>query len=189
MSPIRATQLTNRLVPTIVSASDSCNFLRKVQAVIELCNTLLQLVYVLGKLAGEVLGLALAGSLLIAYVAWWLWAVNWKRMWPVLAQGAWAPLVLLMLTSALVWSRISPSDCTCLPFVTVPNFWWQLGEVGLLVAVALFCGWLQGVFGWTPAEISLEPPVDHGEAHGHGEVHHDVGESHAAEDTHGHEHH
>jgi hypothetical protein len=50
--------------------------------------------------------------------------------------------------------------------MTIPNFWWQLGGVGLLVGTALFCGWLQGVLGWTPEEIDLEPPV-HAAAHGH----------------------
>jgi len=42
---------------------------------------------------------------------------------------------------------------------------WQLGGVGLLVAVTLLCGWLQGVFGWTPAEINLEPVEEAGAGH------------------------
>src|SRR5437763_1131546 len=78
--------------------------------------------------------------------------------WPVLAEGAWVPVVLLMLVGALAWSRISPGPCTCLGFVTLPNFWWQLGAVGGLVALALFCGWLQGLLGWAPEEVNLEPP-------------------------------
>jgi hypothetical protein len=104
------------------------------------------------------------------WCAWWLWAVNWKKAWPVLAEGAWAPVVLLMLMAAMVWSRIAPSPCDCLGFVTVPNGWWQLGSVAALVATALFCGWLQGYFGWTPREVSVEPPpaaTGHGHGHGH----------------------
>jgi hypothetical protein len=77
------------------------------------------------------------------------------------------PLVLILVVSALVWSQLAPSDCSCLGFITVPNFWWQLGGVGLLAAVTLFCGWLQGVFGWTPAEVELEPPMPAGHGHGH----------------------
>ena len=133
-------------------------------------QSLWQIVLDLGSLSVELLALALTWSLLIAWVAWWLLAVNWTKAWPVLARGAWAPLVLLMLVSALVWSRISPTDCGCLGFVTIPNFWWQLGAVGLLAAVTFFCGWLQGLFHWAPAEISLEPPApdpSHGHAHGH----------------------
>ena len=98
-------------------------------------------------------------ALFFIWVAWWLGAVNWKKVWPILAQGGWAPVTLLTVVSALVWSRLAASDCTCLGFLTLPNFWWQLGAVGALVGVALFCGWLQTFFNWSPAEISLEPPV------------------------------
>jgi hypothetical protein len=101
------------------------------------------------------------------WCAWWLCGVNWRKTWPVLAQGAWAPVLLLILMAAIVWSRIAPGDCNCLVFVTIPNFWWQLGSIAALTATALFCGWLQGRLGWEPAEIDLEPPpaTDHGHAH------------------------
>jgi hypothetical protein len=137
--------------------------------VAELVDVLVQLVLVLWRLLEDLLVVGLRWSLVIAWTAWWLWAVNWQKTWPVLARGAWAPVVLLMLVAALVWSRLAPGPCDCLGFVTVPNFWWQLGGVGLLAALTLLCGWLQGVFGWTPAEINLEPPapVDHHHGHGH----------------------
>jgi hypothetical protein len=132
---------------------------KKVTEVNDLLQTLQELVIVLGRLLSELLQPILASSLLIAWLAWWLWGVNWTKTWRVLAQGAWAPVVLLMIASALVWSQMAPSDCSCLGLVTVANFWWQLGAVGLLVAVTLLCGWLQGVFGWAPAEVSLDPPA------------------------------
>ena len=127
-----------------------------------------QLAFHLFNLLSALAGFLLQWSLLIAWLAWWLWAVNWKRVWPVLAQGAWVPVVLISVVSALVWSKIAPGECSCLGFTTVPNFWWQLGGVSLLVAVTLLCGWLQEVFGWTPPEVSLEPP----EPAGHGHEHH-----------------
>lgn len=133
----------------------------------ELWQTLFQLVTILGTLLLELLGFALRWSLLIAWVAWWLWGVNWKRAWTALAAGAWAPVVLLMVIAALVWSQIAPSNCDCLAVVTVSNFWWQLGAIGLLVAVTLFCGWLQGIMGWAPPELSLDPPAHGDHAHGH----------------------
>jgi hypothetical protein len=101
------------------------------------------------------------------WCVWWLWGVDWKKAWPVLAAGGWAPVVLLMAVATLVWSRLSPGGCNCLGGLTIPNVWWQLGSVCGLVAVALFCGWLQGYFGWTPHEISLEPPADHGHEAAH----------------------
>ena len=90
------------------------------------------------------------------WIVWWLWAVNWQKLWPVLAGGAWAPAVLLFLMGAVVWSRIAPG-----------RFGWQLGAVAVLAILALFCGWLQGQLHWTPKEISIEPPAGADEGHGH----------------------
>jgi hypothetical protein len=134
----------------------------------ELWDTLVQLVTVLGRLLVELLQLGLHGALLIAWVAWWLLGVNWQKAWPVLRQGGWVPGVLLVFIAALAWSRIAPGPCECLGFVSVPNFWWQLGGVSLIAAVALFCGWLQGKLGLTPADIEVEPPPSHHAEHEHG---------------------
>jgi hypothetical protein len=118
-------------------------------------------------------GLQLLAVLLPAalWAAFWLWAINWKKVWPVLAAGGWAPVVLLTIMAALVWSRIQPGTCSCLGMITFPNFWSQLGSVTSLVAIALFCGWLQGLMRYEPIEVSVEPPAadahDHGAAHGH----------------------
>jgi len=101
------------------------------------------------------------------WMAFWLFAVNWKRTWKFLADGAWAPLILLALMSAFVWSRIAPSTCNCLYFVTLPNFVWQLGSVAALICCALFSGWLQGVLHIQPFEAEFDPP-----AHAHSHDHH-----------------
>jgi hypothetical protein len=129
-----------------------------------LLQTLEQLFTALGQLVVQLLSLAIHWVFLLLWLSWWLLAVNWQRAWPVLRMGGWAPVVLLALIAALTWSRLQPVPCECLGVVTIPNFWWQLGYVAMLVAIALFCGWLQGVMRWAPAEISLEPP-----AHSHGE--------------------
>src|SRR5262249_5038893 len=94
---------------------------------------------------------------------------DWRKVWPVLAQGAWAPCVLLGLVAATVWSRIDPGPCNCLGFATVPNFWWQLGGVSTLVALVLFAGWLQERWCYAPPEVPIEPAAghDHGSAHAH----------------------
>jgi hypothetical protein len=135
----------------------------------ELWEPLRQIVTNLGLLLYYLALLALQWALLLAWLAWWLWGVNWSKVWPVLARGGWLVLVLLLVTAALAWSQMAPSTCNCVGFTVIPNFWWQLGAVGLLAAATLFCGWLQGVFGWQPAEISLEPPEP---AAGHDGQHH-----------------
>jgi len=133
----------------------------------EFWDILWQLMGNLGTLLVMLGTLVLRWSLLIVWVAWWLFAVDWRKAWSVLAHGAWAPAVLLLAVGALVWSRIEPVDCECLGFATVANFWWQLGGVSLLAALALLCGWFQGVFGIVPAEVSVEPAVAHGAGHEH----------------------
>jgi hypothetical protein len=132
-------------------------------------DKLVQLFLILMSLLADLSRFASHWLLLIVWVAWWLWAVNWQRVWPVLARGAWLPVVLLLVMAALVWSQLAPSDCNCLGFITVANFWWQLGAVGSMGALTLFCGWVQGYFGWTPPEIDLEPaaPAGHESGHGH----------------------
>ena len=98
------------------------------------------------------------------WCVWWLFCVNWKKTWPVLSQGGWMPVVLLMVVTALAWSRIFPSTCNCLGF-PIANFLWQLLEVIGFTLLALFCGWVQGRLGWLPPEVHFEPPAHH---HGHG---------------------
>jgi hypothetical protein len=130
-------------------------------------QTLAHLFQDLAQLVRLSLAFLASWSLLIVWIVWWLWGVNWRRCWAALAQGAWAPAVLLLLLLALVWSRLQPGPWTQelgTVVISVPSFWWQLGAVGALAALALFCGWLQGVYAWEPAELDLEPPVH---AHGH----------------------
>ena len=48
----------------------------------------------------EVLGVMLRllpGGL---WCAWWLWCVDWKKAWPVLAEGGLVVVVLLMILPA-----------------------------------------------------------------------------------------
>lgn len=102
------------------------------------------------------------------FTLWCLFGVNWRRAWPVLAAGGWVPLVLIAAFAGAVWSLVWPSTAVVFGVVRVPNGLWQLGAAGVLVCIALFCGWLQDRYGWTPAEINLEPPpVSHDHGHDH----------------------
>jgi hypothetical protein len=128
--------------------------------VIEIVQTLVQLVNIILTLLVEVGTLALRYGLVIAWIAWWLWGVNWTKAWTFLAKGGWIVVVLLDLVSALAWAAMAPSNRDLLGLFSIPNFWWQFGVVSLLVLSALFCGWLQGVLGWAPMEIELQPATE-----------------------------
>ena len=108
------------------------------------------------------------------WCAWWLWCVNWKQAWPVLARGGWIVVVLLTFVSALAWSGVFPSGGHFLG-VPLATFWWHLAACSALALVALFCGWLQGRLGWTPVAVHFDPPEQHDD-HGHG--HHAHGTHH-----------
>ena len=132
----------------------------------QLWEALVNLFRALLNLVVENQGWLLPALLLFVWVAWWLWGVHWPKMWAWLREGAWVPFVLILPVTALVWSRIAPSSCDVLGFVSLPNFWWQFGAMASLICVALLCGWIQGYFHWTPAEVNLDPP-----AHGHDDEH------------------
>jgi hypothetical protein len=127
-----------------------------------LIDALGRLVADFAQLAILILGFLAEHLLVVAWFTWWLLAVNWARLWEFLAQGGWVVLLLTMLAGAAAWSQIAPSDYECLGFVTISNFWWQLTAVTLLALETLFCGWLQGITGWQPPQIDLEPPPSGG---------------------------
>ena len=66
-----------------------------------------QLLMVLSRMLEKLIQDALGWSLVIAWLAWCLFGINWKKAWGVLAQGAWAPLVLAMVLVALAWSQMT----------------------------------------------------------------------------------
>jgi hypothetical protein len=135
-----------------------------VHIVLEIFQTFSQLVATLLTLVVEIGALALRHALLIAWVAWWLCGVNWSKAWGVLAKGGWVVVALLGVIAALAWSALAPSTYVVLD-VPVGNFWWQLGVVTMVELLALLCGWVQGVFGWAPAEINLQPAVETAAGH------------------------
>ncbi|HJT79006.1 MAG TPA: hypothetical protein VJ739_17555 [Gemmataceae bacterium] len=125
--------------------------------------------HTLGRLLYEVGAAFPLWPLLLVWVVVWLLAVNWQRLGPLLRRGGWAPAVLLLVLAALVWSQIAPDAVPWAIVPPLPSFWWQVAVMVELALLALFCGWLQGVFGWAPPEINLEPPAApaHGPDHGH----------------------
>jgi len=113
----------------------------------------------------SVLNPLLPGGIL---TVWCLFAVNWRKAWPVLSAGGWLPLALVVAMAAYVWAQVYPRPLSVLG-LSLGNGWWQMLAAGLLTGYALFLGWVQGVYGWAPEEISLDPPpAAHGDHHHHG---------------------
>jgi hypothetical protein len=126
-----------------------------------------QLLVTLGQLGLLLAWFLLAASPILFWGAWWLWAADWRQVWPTLGQGGWAPLVLLALIVAGTLTLVVPGPVLWAG-VEIASPWWQLGVVALAVATQLLCGWLQTVFGWQPA-LPVQWAVSESNAHSHAE--------------------
>lgn len=104
---------------------------------------------------------------------WCLFAVNWRKAWPVLAAGGWAPLVLIGIMGAAVWSVVVPQSLHIPQIGVVPSGIWHFLAAGMLVGLVLFCGWVQSRWGYSPEEFNLDEPAHHHHHdHGHHDAHH-----------------
>lgn len=113
---------------------------------------------------------------LIAWIAFWLLAVNWEKLYPVLAKGAAIGVVLIGLMTILVWGLIAPppDGVHHLFGLKVFNFVGKTIYVTMLTTIALLCGSVQlsGACG-SLARFPDEEHVDDDHSHGtHGHVDH-----------------
>src|SRR5262245_28844130 len=134
---------------------------------LELWSAFVQFVAAASQLAAVLVSQFLVCALPLFALMWALFAVDWRKMWPTLKEGAAIPLVMICFLIGGAWGGISPSSCSCLG-LTIPNFLWQTAIVFLAFGVFLFCGWLQARAGWFPPEYELHPAPAHGhDDHGH----------------------
>ncbi|HMP02545.1 MAG TPA: hypothetical protein PKD86_09785 [Gemmatales bacterium] len=150
----------------------------------ELFFSLLDVVAALFYLIVELLRQFFYYALALFWLAWSLWAIDWRKLGPALSQGAAVPLVLIAIAVGVVWAGADPRSLRFLG-VDLPNFYWQFGVVGLMLTVTLACGWLQLRMGWYPEEVQLFPEGGHhGHGHGH-DGHGHAGHGHAHDHGHG----
>lgn len=120
---------------------------------------------------------------LVAWVAFWLLAVDWVKLRRVLVSGGWIGLVLIGLVAALAWGVAAPpaDGVHRLLGLTVGNFVGKVVYVTALMVLMLICGSVQlagGCGSWTV--FPKDSPEDD---HGH-DVHADHGASHVAVHSH-----
>jgi hypothetical protein len=117
---------------------------------------------------------------LVAWIVFWLFAVNWRRLHKVLWDGGFIGLALTGLVMMLVWGSIAPpeSGSHYLLGLTVSNYVGKFVYVAALFCIMFLCGAVQmaGVFGdrhrWELAEA--EPAAElhaHHDSHGQHDVH------------------
>lgn len=141
-----------------------------------------------------VLGLLLPWTPLIAWVAFWLLAVNWVRLREVMIQGGWIGVVLLGLMMILVWGVVAPPDSGAhhLFGLKVSNFVGKTVFVTALLTIMFLCGSVQlsGACGTLAVFPEDQPEEEHGHGygdHGHGDHGHgDHGHQDHGHDAHAH---
>jgi hypothetical protein len=111
---------------------------------------------------------------LIAWVAFWLLAVNWVRLRQTLLEGGWIGVVLTGLMMVLVWGVVAPPpDGTHhLLGLRVSNFVGKTMYVTGLFVIMLLCGSVQ-LSGAVDRYLNFaeSEPEPHGHDHGHGDDH------------------
>lgn len=112
-----------------------------------LVNSVVQLFEALINLLGS-LGLLIQPWLpLIAWIAFWLFAVNWVRLRRVLLDGGWIGLLLIGVVWVLIWGTVAPPESAdgrhFLLGLSVGNFVGKTAYVTTLICIMLLCGSVQ----------------------------------------------
>lgn len=136
-------------------------------------NSLIELFFALTDLVVALGGILLPWIPLMAWLAFWLFAVNWTKLRVQLTEGGgWIGVVLIALVWILVWGVVAPpvSGSYNLFGLHLSNFVGKTVSVTGLVCLMLLAGaaQLSGAFAncCNFAEPELEP--DHGhDSHGH----------------------
>lgn len=138
----------------------------------------------------SVLLLVLPWTPLIAWIAFWLLAVNWKKLYPVLAQGGAVGVFLIGMMMILIWGLIAPppDGVHRLLGLHTANFVGKTVYVTMLLTIAALCGSIQlsgslGTLTWF-AKDDEQPHETSG--HGHGDHGHDADGGHDTHSSHGH---
>lgn len=117
------------------------------------------------------LGIVVPWTPLIAWVAFWLLAVNWVKVREVMIKGGWIGVVLIGLIMIMVWGVVAPpaGGTHHLFGLNVTNFVGKTVYVTALFTIMFLCGSVQlsgacGKFAQFPEDV-----VDdgHGDSHGH----------------------
>lgn len=147
-------------------------------------SSLLQLVAALWQLTLALVFLVAPWTPLLAYVGFWLYAVDWLKLRPVIARGGWIAVLLIAVMTTLIWGLVAPpADSHYLLGRPVSNFAGKFVYVSALVTIMFLCGSVQlsGLCGNWATFKEDAPADDHHGGHGH-----DDGHGHGHDDSHGH---
>jgi hypothetical protein len=135
----------------------------------ELLDSLVNVLYALAELLAALAGAVAPLWPLLAWIAFWLLAVNWQKLRVALLGGGWIGVVLIGLVMVLVWGTLAPPDVQHSVFgLKLSNFVGKTVYVTGLLVLMLMCGSVQLSGLVDPYLNFAEPePADHGHEPGH----------------------
>lgn len=132
-----------------------------------LIDSILQLFFSLVGIGSSLFSLVLPWTPLIAWVAFWLYAVNWLKLREIFLKGGWVGFLLLAFVMILVWGAVAPpvSGSHNLLGLKLSNYVGKTVYVTFMFCIILICGSVQ-LSGAVRANFpEEEPEPEH--AHGH----------------------
>lgn len=156
---------------------------------LDVLSNVVSLAAAVWQLVISVAVLILPWTPLLAWLAFWLFAVNWVKLRAVMIQGGWIAVLLFGFMMILIWGVIAPPvrGHHLILGLTLSNFVGKTVYVTALLSIMFLCGSVQlsGACGPWASFPEPEPEDDHHHGHGHG--HDDHGHGHApAVALHGH---
>lgn len=135
----------------------------------DLLTALLDLLIAFGAVIWTLIVSLVPWTPLIAWIAFWTFAVNWVRLREIQLQGGMIGIVLLGLTAILVWGVVAPpeSGTHSLLGLRVSNFAGKAMYVTALIVIMQLCGAVQ-LSGCCDRLLNLELPAGGGDDGHHG---------------------
>jgi len=122
----------------------------------ELLQSLLEVIFALGRLLQVLCWTVWPWLPLGGWIAFWLFAVNWRTLSPILNRGGIVPAICLAVFAIPFWAAVSPAGDSGhhLAGLHVSNLIGKGVYVTALIVIALLCGSVQ---------LSREPHRESGE--------------------------
>lgn len=143
-------------------------------AVIDLFQSLVNVFWSLIDVVIALVNVILPWLPLLAWIAFWSFAVNWAKTFDILRKGGFIGVLLLMFAAVIVWGAVAPpiEGTHTLFGLTVSNYAGKFIYVTMLTCIALLCGSVQmsGTFGsWVDfsKDDAADDQTHSHEAHAH----------------------
>ena len=111
----------------------------------ELLNSIGDVITAIAHLVVELVQFLTPWIPLLAWIAFWLCAVNWRKLYPILTSGGWIGVALAFVMTVLIWSIIwiPEGGMHYLSGLQVSNTVGKVVYVTILFVIAFLCGTVQ----------------------------------------------